>query len=107
MIRKRFPAVRVRRLLGWTSVAIAWSTALLARGIAAPATTVEPATAPPPTSAPVATTIHPTMPTMPTDGLVVLHYTPVEKPVAEVRRVVVTRQVSAPAAAPVVTSSGS
>lgn len=47
------------------------------------------------------------MPTMPADGLVVLHYTPVEKPAPEVRRVVVTRTVAAPAPAPVATSSGS
>lgn len=109
MIRKRFPASRVRRLLGWTSVAIAWSTALVARGLAAPPPEAEVA-APPPTTVPVATTTVPVaMPTMPEDGLVVLHYTPVPKPAAEVRRVVVTRAASAPAQAPapVVTSSGS
>jgi hypothetical protein len=47
------------------------------------------------------------MPAMPADGLVVLHYTPVDKPAPEVRRVVVTRTVTAPAPAPVATSSGS
>lgn len=107
MIRKRFPAHRVRRLVAWTSLAIAWSTALVARGLTTPEPTATAQPAPPPPPAPTATTVPSSMPTMPADGLVVLHYTPVEKPAPEVRRVVVTRTVAAPAPAPVATSSGS
>lgn len=106
MIRKRFPSERRRRILGWTSVAIAWATALVARGIAAPDAG---AAAPPPPIEPTAattTTTAVTLPTLPADGLVVLRYTPAPTPPPEVRHVVVRR--AAPAApAPVVTSSGS
>ena len=109
MIRKRFPASRVRRLLGWTSLALAWSTAFVARGLAAPpASTAE--SAPPPATLPAtATEVTSTLPSMPEGGLVILRYTPAPKPAAEVRRVVVTRAPAATAVspAPVATSSGS
>jgi hypothetical protein len=106
-------------------MAIAWSTAMLARTLGAPASeaaeavTAPPATVPPPTTAaPPTTTTAAPVPTMPEDGLVVLRYTPVEKPQPEIRRVVVTRPgsgstatASAGAAAPppptTTTSSGS
>ncbi len=79
-------------------MAIAWSTAIVARMFGAPASQAAepeaaPATtlpAPVTTEAPAETTVPP-VPTMPEDGLVVLRYTPVEKPKAEIRRVVVTR----------------
>jgi hypothetical protein len=107
MIRKRFPAHRVRRLVAWTSLAIAWSTALVARGLATPEPTATAQLPPPPPTAPAAPTVPSSMPAMPAGGLVVLHYTPVDKPAPEVRRVVVTRTVTAPAPAPVASSSGS
>lgn len=110
MIRKRFPTERRRRIVGWTTLAIAWVTALVARGAAAPAAPSEQVAPEPTIVSPELLATPAPLPTLPAEGLVVLHYTPVPKPEAEVRRVVVTRTVAAPAspARPTtVSSSGS
>jgi hypothetical protein len=100
LIRKRFPWARRNRIAAWTAFGLAWTTALVARTVGAPAAVVpETAEAPPPgpsveSVAPTATMA--TVPEPPEDGLVILRYTPAERPEPEVRRVVVTQQAPAP-----------
>ena len=110
MIRKRFPAERRRRIIGWTTLAVAWVTALVARGAATPVAPSEQVSPEPVVVQPQVIATPAPLPTLPAEGLVVLHYTPVPKPEAEVRRVVVTRTVAAPASSAqptTVSSSGS
>ncbi len=106
MIRKRFPKDRRRRIAAWTAVAIAWSTAIVARTVGAPAAAVQPnapeaITPPPSPGTTIPTTTLAPVPDMPQDGLVVLRYTPAPQPAPEVRRVIV----SSPAAGGNVTAS--
>ena len=93
MIRKRFPWARRNRIAAWTAFGLAWTTALVARTVGAPAAVVpETAEAPPPGPSLTMATV----PEPPEDGLVILRYTPAERPEPEVRRVVVTQQAPAP-----------
>lgn len=110
-MRDRFPRDRRLRIAAWTAMAIAWSTAVIARTLGAPAPVSEAATAAPPEAIPTPmttgtvgapTTTGAPVPTLPEDGLVVLRYTPIDKPTAEIRRVVVTR----PASGGTATASG-
>jgi hypothetical protein len=108
VIRKRFPATRVRRLMAWTGVTVACGTAVVARTVGAPVAEEPVADLPEPEPLTSEATIdaHVAVPTLPDDGLVVLRYTPAARPQPEVRRVVV----STPAAASAPThktSSGS
>ena len=113
MIRKRFPWPRRGRITVWTAFVLAWASALIARSAGGPAATVpEPVTVV--DLSPLETFRHEdrmaTIPEAPEDGLVILHYTPAERPEPEVRRVVVTQQAparSAPQAPTTQRSSGS
>ena len=113
MIRKRFPWARRGRIAAWTAFVLTWTTALIARTVGAPAVAAPEAPAVPPAEpvesvAPSSTTA--AVPDAPEDGLVILRYTPAERPEPEVRRVVVTQQAPARSAAPappVQRSSGS
>lgn len=106
MIAKRFPPGRRWRILGWTSVAIAWATVGVTKGLAVPVDQPESVAAPAPPAPVIAQPSVVAAPTPPADGLVVLRYMPAATPDPEVRRVVVTRAAPAPAATSV-TSSGS
>ena len=95
MIRKRFPWARRGRVAAWTAFSLAWTTALVARTVGAPAVTSPEAATPPPAApiASVAPAARPaTVPEPPEDGLVILRYTPAPRPEPEVQRVVVTQQ---------------
>lgn len=95
MIRKRFPKERLRRIAAWTAMALAWGTAVVARTVGAPAAAtpeVADVAAPAaPTATAVPTTTLAPVPDMPEDGLVVLRFTPAERPEPEVRRIVVSQ----------------
>ena len=108
MAPQRLPATRIAGILAWTAASVAWGTALVATANALPqAEELAEGTDPDPIIL-----VEPNeqfalapLPTMPESGLVVLRYTPSEKPEARVvvRRVVVSSPSgggSAPAAAP-------
>ena len=102
MIRKRFPPARRWRIAAWTTVAVTWVTAIVARTLGTPVAAPAVEAIPPPPPAPTATTVTATtpapLPEMPEDGLVVLRYTAVPPPPPEVRRVVVSSPAPGPAA---------
>ncbi len=115
-MRKRFPKARRRRITAWTAFAVTWATAIVARSIGGPAgvagaeTATIPSPEPEQAVVPATTTPPATLPELPADGLVVVRYTPVERPQPEVRRVVVATPAPSPPAAPAPTtqrSSGS
>jgi len=110
----RFDTPRWNRILVWTGAALAWSTALVVSRLE-PARAVE-ANRPEPVARETADSPQRAiMPNPAPQGLVILRFTPVEAPQAEVRTVVVNRAPSgsnspAPAsahAAPAPESSGS
>jgi hypothetical protein len=122
-LRRLFPD-RWARILAWTSAALAWGTAAVAVATTSPAAE----TGPPPTDVPTqrATTTHTgsasAIPLPPEGGLVVIRYTPADRPAAQVITQTLrsatpapaassapSSQAAAPAAAPqpTVTSSGS
>ncbi len=101
-IRNRFPAERWVRVVGLTTVGIAWITALLARTAALPSPEA-PAVPDPPVAVAVATGAA-GMPLLPGQGLVVLRSTPAPTPEPEVIVVPAPAGGTAPAAT---VSSGS
>ncbi|KAA3640651.1 MAG: hypothetical protein DWP92_02620 [Armatimonadetes bacterium] len=109
---KRLTASRVSGIAAWSAAAVAWGTAAVAFVTPAPSTgepaqVMEPPSPPVPIQSSVARP-HASFPTMPETGLVIVRYTPVERPEAEViveRRVVAATAPSTPA--PRVKSSGS
>ena len=99
---RRLPLHRLAGIAAWTAASVTWGTAAvaLANHEPAPAST-EPFSDPPaPPSVVMQDEALPQVPTMPETGLVVLRYTPVERPLAEVvvRTVVVAG--STPSASP-------
>lgn len=116
MAIQRLPIPRIAGIVAWTAASVAWGTAL----VAAANTVPEPQPAAQETESDSVVLMDTQesvalapVPTMPESGLVVLRYTPAEKPVAQVvvRRVVVSSPSSGgstPAKAPTkVESSGS
>jgi hypothetical protein len=92
----RFDQGRWNRILVWTGATLAWGTAL----VAARAEPVQVTDSVPPADGQVATdSTQAVMPTPPSQGLVILRFTPVEIPEREVVTVGVTRAVAAPAPA--------
>lgn len=109
---KRMTASRVAGITAWSAAAVAWGTAAVAfvtPGSSTGASTV--VMEPPPPLAPIQSSVtapQASLPAMPETGLVVVRYTPVDRPEAEVvveRRIVAATTPSAPA--PRVKSSGS
>lgn len=109
---KRLTASRVAGITAWSAAAVAWGTAAVAlvapaSSTGAPVVVLEP----PSPLAPVQSSVtvpQAAFPTMPETGLVIVRYTPVERPEAEVvveRRIVAATTPTAPA--PRVKSSGS
>lgn len=102
-IRNRFPLERWMRLLGWTTVGIACSTAVVAKVVAAPLP--DPAvTAPPAPQTVAVATASESAPLLPGQGLVVLRSTPAPVPEPEVIVVPAPAGAASPAAT---VSSGS
>jgi hypothetical protein len=81
-IRNRFPASRWMRILGWTTVTMAWITAVITRVAAAPPPAPE--VVPDPAGAVAVTTVPEALPLLPGQGLVVLRSTPSPKPEPQV-----------------------
>ena len=108
MAPQRLPATRIAGILAWTAASVAWGTALVATANAVPqAEELAEGTQPDPVILvdPLDQEVLAPVPAMPESGLVVLRYTPSEKPEAKVvvRRVVVSSpsgSSSAPAKAP-------
>ena len=104
-LRRLFPD-RWARILAWTSAAVAWGTAAVALATTSPAAETGP---PPPTDLPAqrATTIHtgsaPAIPLPPDGGLVVIRYTPADRPAAQV----ITQTLRSAAPAPAASSAPS
>jgi hypothetical protein len=109
MAPQRLPITRVAGIVAWTAASVTWGTAIVATANVAPEPEI---TADGPDPEPVVIVepevqeILAPVPTMPESGLVVLRYTPSEKPEAKVvvQRVVVSSPSSgggsAPASAP-------
>lgn len=106
MIRKRFPFDRSLRIVGWTTVTIAWIIAVVARTVGGPPPQAEPLPV-----APAAQRTAPSplagVPAMPETGLVVLRSTSRPAPEPEVRTVVVTPPAGSAISATATRSSGS
>jgi hypothetical protein len=109
MAPQRLPITRVAGIVAWTAASVTWGTAIVATANVAPEPVI---TADGPDPEPVVIVepevqeILASVPTMPESGLVVLRYTPSEKPEAKVvvQRVVVSSPSSgggsSPASAP-------
>ena len=111
MAPQRLPVPRVAGIAAWTAASVAWGTALVATANAVPAVEVTAeGSGPDPIVVvePEEQLVFAPVPTMPESGLVVLRYTPSEKPEAQVvvRRVVVSSP-SGSTAPTKVASSGS
>ena len=107
MAGRRLSIGRVAAITAWTGAAVAWGTAVVSVAAANPGAQAE-EEAPAPAVAPVTETVLAPVPDMPDSGLIVVRYTPVERPEPEVivKRRVVT--VASPSQAPTKTqSSGS
>lgn len=109
---KRLTASRITGITAWSAAAVAWGTAAVAFVTPAASSTGSVEVMEPPSPlAPVQSSMtlpQASFPTMPEAGLVVVRYTPVDRPEPEViveRRVVTATAPSAPA--PRVKSSGS
>jgi hypothetical protein len=108
----RFDGARWNRILVWTGAALAWGTAFIATWLE-PARDVDAAETPPAVATPVEPASRATMPSPSPQGLVILRYTPVDAPPAQVLTVRVQGPSSPPAAvassqpAPAPESSGS
>jgi hypothetical protein len=106
MATQRLPPARVTGIVAWTAATVTWGTAAVALA-AAPSPSTETTAAAVPLepvvveNAVVTTTLAP-VPTMPESGLVVLRYTPIEKPKAPVvvRRVEVAAPSTGTASGP-------
>jgi hypothetical protein len=95
MAPKRLPASRIAGIIAWTAASVTWGTAVVAIANVAPEPPQPEASADPEPVVliePQAAEVLAPVPTMPESGLVVLRYTPSEKPEAQVvvRRVVVS-----------------
>jgi len=109
VIRKRFPASRLARILGWTAVVTAWGTVAIAQVSGTGSVAADPAPSAPEVPADVVTeTVPAPVPAMPDGGLVVIRYTPAPppEPVTRVVTRVVERRVTVQAA-PKPASTGS
>jgi len=98
MAARRLSIGRVAAITAWTGATVAWGTAVVSVAAANPDVQAEDeATAP--VVAPVTETVLAPVPDMPDSGLIVVRYTPVERPEAEVivQRRVVTVASSSPA----------
>ena len=104
MAGRRLSLGRVAAITAWTGAAVAWGTAIVSVAAASPDTNTE-TQSPTPTVAPAVETVLAPVPTMPESGLIVVRYTPVERPEPEVivQRRVVT--VASSAQAPTKTKS--
>ena len=104
MAGRRLSLGRVAAITAWTGAAVAWGTAVVSVAAASPDTEKE-TQAPTPAVAPVVETVLSAVPAMPESGLIVVRYTPVERPEPEVivQRRVVT--VASSAQAPTKTKS--
>jgi hypothetical protein len=92
----RFDQGRWNRILVWTGATLAWGTAL----VAARAEPAQVTSSVPPAEGQVATdSLQAGMPTPPSQGLVILRFTPVAIPEPEVVTVSVTRAAASPAPA--------
>jgi hypothetical protein len=94
----RFDEGRWARILIWTGAALTWASALVASRTT-PVATGDPGPAPETDQVETVTT-RPDLPTPPAPGLVVLRYTPVERPLPEVRTVRLERPTVAVTASP-------
>lgn len=88
MANRRLAPARVTGIAAWTAATVTWGTAAVAL-VAAPsssteAVSVEVALEPAATEDTIVTTTLAAVPTMPESGLVVLRYTPIDKPEAPV-----------------------
>lgn len=95
MASKRLPVSRLAGIAAWTAASVAWGTAAIAVANEAPTTTAKALgvmQSPPPVEA--HEEVLAPVPTLPESGLVILRYTPVERPEAKV--VVRTVTVSSP-----------
>lgn len=89
----RFDQGRWNRILVWTGATLAWGTAL----VAARAEPAQVNSSVPPASGQVATdSLQAAMPTPPSQGLVILRFTPVATPEPEVVTVNVSRAAASP-----------
>jgi hypothetical protein len=107
MAGRRLSIGRIAAITAWTGAAVAWGTAVVSVAAANPDVQTE-EEAPAPIVVPVTETVLAHVPDMPDSGLIVVRYTPVERPEPEViiQRRVVT--VASPSQAPTKTkSSGS
>lgn len=109
MAPQRLPITRVAGIVAWTAASVTWGTAIVAAANVAPEpeiTTDGPVPEPLIIVEPEVQEVLAPVPTMPDSGLVVLRYTPSEKPEARVvvQRVVVSSPSSgggsSPASAP-------
>lgn len=118
MPARRLPLSRLAGIAAWTAASVTWGTAAVALANHVPSTVGTPPQSDPPNPPSVAMLedVLPQVPTMPDSGLVVLRYTPAERPEAEVvvRTVVVSggsgsapSSSSASASSPKEKSSGS
>lgn len=95
MAPQRLPVPRMAGIVAWTAASVTWGTALVATANAVPAADVVARASDPDPIVAVESDEHVTLapvPAMPESGLVVLRYTPSERPDAKVvvRRVVVS-----------------
>lgn len=95
MAPKRLPASRIAGIVAWTAASVTWGTAAIAIANVTPEPPLPEASADPEPVVliePQAAEVLAPVPTMPESGLIVLRYTPSEKPEAQVvvRRVVVS-----------------
>ena len=98
MAGRRLSLGRVAAITAWTGAAVAWGTAVVSVAAASPDTETETPVSAPAVS-PVVETVLSAVPAMPESGLIVVRYTPVERPEPEVivqRRVVTVASPQAP-----------
>lgn len=111
MSLRRLLPDRWMRIVAWTATAVVWGTAAVAASASTQGwqTATDTATANTPTTQPSTTTTGAPMPDPTSNGLVVIRFTPVERPAPQVITRTVTRSAPPAAARPVPTvpSSGS
>lgn len=105
MAPQRLPITRVAGIVAWTAASVTWGTAIVAVANVAPEPEIlaeGPEPEPVVIVEPDVQEVLAPVPTMPESGLVVLRYTPSEKPEAKVvvRRVVVSSPSSSGGSAP-------
>jgi hypothetical protein len=103
----RLPPSRLIRIFTWTGAALAWGTTVVMAKAATPPKADDTQTEPPLTAAGLAGATAP-LPTPPSQGLVILRYTPVAAPAPQVRTIYVQgtpSPVAGTAAAPAAASA--